>query len=234
MAKKKSNRVAYLRYGIVGGIAVIAALVVGYGLLYSTGATQGEFVAGEHYQLLETPERSRPGAPIRVREFFSYGCVHCKNFDPLIDEWQESMPDGVEFSRVPVAFSPAWVLLSQTYYALEQLGILEENHPRIFRRIHDNRMMFANAEEVADYVDGHGTTAEEFLATLTGQEVRRKLREADTAQRAVGISSVPTLVVAGKYTVTMDLGRKVALEVVDHLLALEQGSAAGQSEDEGG
>jgi thiol:disulfide interchange protein DsbA len=127
-----------------------------------------------------------------------------------------------------VAFSPDWVLLARTYLTLAELNILEQNHNRMFRRIHDNRMMFGSPEDVAEFVDGNGATAEEFLAAFNGTEVRRKLRDADVAQRAAGISSVPTLVVDGRYVISMDVGRKTALEVVDHLIAKETAAPAGE------
>ncbi len=227
--KKKTRNVAIIRGVIIGSVGVLAAVVIGYGLLYSSGATQGEFVAGEHYEVLETTERRRPGANIQVIEFFSYGCIHCKNFDPLIEEWLETKPENVDFARVPVAFSPQWLILAQTYYTLETLGILEENHDRVFRRIHNTRTMFDSPQEVAEFVDGHGASAGEVLAAFNGGEVRRKLREADAAQRRVGLSAVPALVVNGRYLVSMDVGRKVALEVVDHLISVEQGAGSAAS-----
>ncbi|MGE0622980.1 MAG: thiol:disulfide interchange protein DsbA/DsbL [Pseudomonadales bacterium] len=219
MSKKKSSNVALVRNLIIAAVAIVVALVVGYGLLYTSGVTQGEFVEGEHYQVLPDAPRRRPGAPIVVQEFFSYGCIHCRNFDPLVEEWLPTLPEGVRFERVPVAFSPDWSLLGQTYYALDALGILAENHERIFARIHDRRDFFDSAAEVADFVDGHGTTADVFLATVNGPDVRRRMRDADNAQRRVGLTAVPTLVVDGTYVVTMDVGRKVALEVVDYLIA---------------
>jgi thiol:disulfide interchange protein DsbA len=227
--QKQEARIKMIRNAVIGGAVVLIALVAGYGLIYSTGPTQGEFVEGEHYQVLAQPlERRRPGAPLKVQEFFSYGCVHCRNFDPMIEEWVADAPDGVAFERVPVAFSPDWVLLARTYLALAELDILDQNHGRIFRRIHDNRIMFGSPEDVAEFVDGFGTTAAEFLTALNGPEVRRKLRDADATQRAAGISSVPTLVVDGRYVISMEVGRKAALEVVDYLIAKE--TAAGSSE----
>ena len=226
MAKKKSNNVPLIRGLIIGGVALVALIVIGYGLLYTTGATQGEFVAGEHYEVIETAERRRPGANVEVVEFFSYACVHCKNFDPLIHEWLQSKPENVEFTRVPVTFSPQWVMLAQTYYTLEALDILDQNHDRIFRRIHNTRRMFAGPEDVAEFIDGNGATAEEFMAAWNGPEVRRMLREGEAAQREVVVRAVPTLTVNGAYLVSMDVGRKVALEVVDHLIALEQGGTS--------
>jgi thiol:disulfide interchange protein DsbA len=225
MPKKKSSNVALIRGLIIGGVGLLAALVIGYGLLYTTGATQDGFVAGEHYEVIETAERRRPGSNVDVVEYFSYACVHCKNFDPLISEWLTTKPDNVDFKRVPVTFSPQWILLAQTYYTLVALDILEENHDRIFRRIHNARRMFDGPEDVAEFIDGNGATTEAFLEAWNGAEVRRMLREGEVLQREVVIAAVPTLVVNGSYLVGMDVGRKVALEVVDHLIALEQGNA---------
>ncbi len=225
MTKKKSSNVALIRGLIIGGVALIALLVIGYGLIYTTGATQGEFVAGEHYEVIETAERRRPGADVEVVEFFSYACVHCKNFDPLIHEWLQTKPDNVEFRRVPVTFSPQWVLLAQTYYTLVALDILDQNHDRIFRRIHNTRRMFASPDEVAEFIDGNGASAAQFMEAWNGPEVRQLLRTGEAAQREVVVAAVPALAVNGAYLVSMDVGRKVALEVVDHLIALEQGGA---------
>ncbi len=229
MARKKSANVTLIRNLIMGGVGLLVLVVVGYGLLYSVGVTDGEFVAGEHYRVVEDAPRHRAGTPMEVQEFFSYGCVYCRNFDPLIEDWLKNLPDDVRFERVPVAFSPTWLLLAQTYYALEELGIREENHRRIFARIHDRRDMFDSPEDVAEFIDGHGASAEEFLKVLNGARVRRLLREAASAERAVGITAVPTLVVNGRYVVSMEVGRKVSLEVVDHLLELERAGAAVRS-----
>ena len=51
--------------------------------------------------------------------------------------------------------------------------------------------------------------------------MRRATRDVERRQREVNIASVPTLVVAEKYMVNMDSGRKTALEIADHLIALE-------------
>ncbi len=162
-----------------------------------------------------------------VREYFSYGCIHCRNFEPLLDEWRATMPEGSTFERSPVAFSPDWQLLAQTYFTLKRLNALEQNHMRLFRAIHDNGRQFATPDTMADFVDGNGTTRDEFLRMFNSPDVRRDLRDADAIQRNIVISSVPTLVVADEYVVNMDVGRKQALDVVDHLLTQQlQGPAA--------
>jgi thiol:disulfide interchange protein DsbA len=129
-----------------------------------------------------------------------------------------------------VAFSPQWVLLAQTYLTLKELDILTENHTRLFRQIHDNRQTFQSGEEIADFIDGHGTTRSAFLRVFNSTAVRRQIGEIDSAQRAVGIASVPTMVVGGKYVVSMDLGRKTALEIVDFLIAKEQATPVSEGD----
>lgn len=219
--KKPDLKVNRLRNGIIAFVALLAVVVIGYGIVYSTGITVGEYQAGTHYEVIDDAPPRRPGEPIRVQEFFSYGCVHCRNFDPMIERWKQTLPEGVVFERTPVAFSPAWTLLAQTYFALDELGALERNHDRLFRAIHDSGRQFLTVDAVADFVAGQGASREEFLQAFNSEPVRRQVREAEMEQRAMRIASVPTLVVAGRYRVGMDVGRKTVLDVTDYLIAEE-------------
>jgi thiol:disulfide interchange protein DsbA len=226
MTSRTDRQIQKTRNIILGLVALVAVLIVGYGIFYSTGATTGEIVAGEHYTVLENPPRQRPGQPIVVHEYFSYACIHCRNFEPLVKDWQKGLPDNVTFVRSPVIFSAIWKVLAQSYYALDSIGALEANHDRLFRAIHDNGREFRSAEAIADYIDGNGTTKAEFLRAFESAEVRRATRDAEQRQRAVNIASVPTLVIGEKYLVNMDAGRKTALEIADHLIALENAPPA--------
>lgn len=228
---RKERQLIRTRNYIIAAIVAVVVLVLGYGTLYSTGVTEGEYREGTHYEVIEGARGRRPGTPIQVREFFSYGCVHCRNFDPLIEDWQDDLPEDVEFQRAPVAFSPIWALLGRTYVTLDELGALEQNHDRIFSAIHDTGRQFLSAEMMAEFVDGYGTTREQFLREFESPAVRARMRRAEQEQNALGIRSVPTLVVDDKYRVTMDVGRKVALDVVDHIIEMER--SPGGSEAEG-
>lgn len=222
MPTRKERQVIRTRNTIIGVVAAIVVIVIGYGLVYSTGLTEGEYQAGTHYDVIEDARGRRPGAPIQVREFFSYACIHCRNFDPMIEDWKAGKPDGVDFRRVPVTFSPVWALLARTYFALDELGALERNHERLFSAIHDQGRQFLSAEMVADYVDGYGVSREAFLRAFDSTSVRSRFRQAERDQRELGIASVPTLVVDDKYRIGMEVGRRTALDVLDHIIALEQ------------
>ena len=87
---------------------------------------------------------------------------------------------------------------------------------------------------VADFVDGNGTTAEEFLAAFTSPDVVRATRDADRRMRDVGINSVPSLVVAEKYKINMNVGRRASLDVADQLIAMELAGAESPDADGAG
>ena len=227
----QEQRISHLRRGIVTGIGFIVVGVVIGGLLYSTGSVDSdEIVEGEHYDVVADAPRRRPGAPVTVTEFFSYGCVHCRSFDPLIEDWREDLGDGVAFERVPVAFSPEWAMLGQAYLALKQAGALAQNHERLFRAIHDNGRQFLSAGQIADFVDGNGISREAFLVAFGSAEARRALARNEARQNRLGISSVPSLTVADKYRINMDVGRRQSLAVADHLVALEQTNATAKAD----
>ena len=212
MAKKKKSdsNVNMVRNGILGFVALIAIGIIGYGTYIGTGLDEGEITEGEDYRVLENPRPSRPGSPIEVVEFFSYACIHCKNFDPLIEEWAEQQGDGVEFRRAPANFSPQYAMLAQAYFAFEQADLLDRHHVRFFRAIHDQGRQFVRPQDIADWIDGRGTTADEFIRIFNSPDVRRATSQAERDQLAFQISATPQLVVAGKYLVTMNGGQRRA------------------------
>ena len=109
-------------------------------------------------------------------EFFSYGCVHCKNFDPQIERWTEGLPEDVRFKRAPVAFSASWGLLAKAYHAAERLGILEANHQRLFSALHDAGLALNTEDAMVQFFDGHGTDGRSFRRALRDPRWRRPSR----------------------------------------------------------
>jgi len=223
---KTDTKVRTARTTIFGFITLVVVLLLGTLLYVGTDIGQGEITAGNDYRILDNARPRRAGDPIEVIEFFSYACIHCKNFDPVAEEWAAQQADDVTFRRLPATFSQVWALLSQTYLTFESTGVLEQNHTRMFRAIHDTGREFRDPQAIADYVDGRGLTAQDFLREFNSPAVRDAMREADRRQRAYQISSTPQMVVAGRFLVGMDGGQRRALQVVDHLIAQER---AGES-----
>jgi len=208
---------------------MIVLLIVGY---FSTLVVQespmlGDFVEGNQYLLMENPRRIR-GDRIEIMEFFSYGCIHCYNFDPDLTDWVNANSDKIKFVRTPAVSSDNWRLLGRNYYTLEKLGILEEHHLAFFREVHDVRRNFSTPDRLADYFASQGVPRDEYIRAFNSPEVSRKISQADQIARRSLMTSVPSLVVHGKYLVkvTNTVGISRMLDVMDHLIEkeLETGS----------
>ncbi len=220
------RRVQQLRRALVGGLALLAGGILIWGLIYSLGSVDpGEIVENTHYQtILDAPE-PRPGKPVRVTEFFSWACIACRNFDPAIEAWRETLPEGVIFERAPVAFTTDWAVLQQAWLILHDANALAENHERLFRAIHDNGKSFPNLQSVADLVDGRGISREAFLAAARNPRLQRRQSRLEQRRAQLGVNSVPALVVADKYLVNMGVGRRQSLLVADHLIKQAQAAS---------
>jgi thiol:disulfide interchange protein DsbA len=208
----------------VGTVIVIFVGVLGYfsTLVVKEVPLLSGFVEGEHYTLLENPRRVRTDK-IEVMEFFSYGCIHCYNFDPELSNWVESKGDEVNFIRTPAVSSDLWRLLGRNYYTMEKLGIVDKYHMPFFREVHDVKRNFSSLKRLSDYYDGKGTTGEEYERVFNSPEVARKIDVADQMARRLLVVSVPTIIVHGKYMVniTRNVGISRMLEVMDYLVDKE-------------
>jgi len=208
--------------------ALIAALVC---LSVWSGSSVGaQYEEGVHYQVLDPQAPlSTSGDGIEVSEYFSYGCIHCNNCDPELEEWLTSLPDDVRFERKPTAFSRTWSILARAYYALEKAEALEGNHEQLFKGIHNGGRMFKSGQDIADYLDSQSLPARVFMRAFDSQDVSRRLNRAAEDTRRSGIRAVPTMVVSGKYRVGMNQGAQRALEVAKYLLEQERALIQGQS-----
>ena len=54
----------------------------------------------DYVRLTRPAPPSEPG--IEVLEFFSYGCPHCHEFEPVVRKWRASLSKDIAFRRVPI------------------------------------------------------------------------------------------------------------------------------------
>jgi len=188
------------------------------------------YVEGVHYTRLPVSVQPMVEEGIEVIEFFSYACVHCYHFDPVIEQWHKRQPPDVAFLRVPAVFSKTWQTYAQTYYAAEALGILDIAHTPIFSAVHKQRRLSARISDLARFFTSFGVTEEDFMKAVESFGVHTRVRQADGMGRAYRISSVPSLTVGGRYRVGFNEAVPDAaelLKVVDFLVAGEREREAG-------
>ena len=203
------------RRNIAWGFAAFIVLLTGAGILYALGVFDGPAKAGDDYTRIAGATAPAAGEVINVVEYFSYSCPHCKEFDPQVEDFRNDLPPGVTFKRTPVVFGNLQQeLQARTYLALDAAGALEDNHSRIFKALHVDGRRLETAQAMAEFVDGHGIVAPAFLRMLNSGAVSARLRAAQRAQQADGISSIPSLVVGGTYLIEIGkVGRAQALKI---------------------
>ena len=222
MARRK-NKALQTQKIAVGAFAVLVIGLVGYLFwLVIAESPSGEFVEGEHYTVIQNPAKTS-GDKVEVTEFFSYACIHCYNFDPILEDWVEENADEIDFRRTPVFTNEAWRVLATHFYTTIELGNFDEVHAPFFRELHvTNRQLFS-PDAIARWIDGRGVTEARYLEMYRSQRVRARIAAADRLQRQLRVATVPTMVVAGKYRIrtTSDIGPKRMLEIMKHLVDKE-------------
>lgn len=225
MASKKQSRFLLQQKVILGTVATLILLGLGYvSTIVVSDTASGEFVEGEHYYILDNPRRLR-GDKIEIMEFFSYACAHCYNFDDDLSKWVDARREKITFIRSPVVSSKLWRLYAQTYYTMQTMGSLEQNHTRLFDGIHQANRILRSVDNLAALLAEDNP--QEFIAAFNSPVVTRKVNAADKMARRFKIASVPNIVVNGKYLVKSSsrVGLSRMLDVMDYLIEKETAGA---------
>lgn len=180
----------------------------------------------EGFEYIRIPQQPvvAAGPKVEVREIFWYGCPHCFHLEPVIRSWLDGKPRAVQFVRMPATFSggnPAWTLHARTYYAFEAMGAVERLHEPFFKALHVERASLMDRDSIAAWVAAKGADKAAFLKAFDSQAVKQKMQTSDSQVAAYGISSVPVLIVAGRYLTSpsMSGGNEQIIQVVNYLVA---------------
>ena len=140
-----------------------------------------------------------PAGKIEVIQFFYYGCPHCFDAQPLIEDWLAKKPADVEFRYVPALRDEKWVPLSKAHFTLEKLGEVGRLHRPIYDVINFDGAQLGEEAKLVDWVVRNGVERNRFLEVCDSDKVKAKLEVARKPTADYGIRATPTLVVAGKY-----------------------------------
>ncbi|MBX3726698.1 MAG: thiol:disulfide interchange protein DsbA/DsbL [Xanthomonadales bacterium] len=181
------------------------------------GTTGGAYQEGVHWHRLATP---LPAADNEVTEAFSYACPACAQFQPEVDAWKRERGDAVVLRYVPVVFSPAWDPHARTFHTAQAMGVFSRVHRPIFTAMYQQGRPGQTLEQLADIVQVAGIDRSRFLEVARSAEVEAAMAQAREWSLAAGITSTPTLVVAGRYRVELrQRGDSRPFAVADWLLA---------------
>ncbi len=191
-------------------------------MMSSVVSQAADFTEGVNYKKI-APQPTDTGDRIEVLEFFWYGCPHCYSFEPYIKAWKKTKPANVEFVRVPAVFRPDWEVQARTYYALSNMGVIEDLHGKIFTAIHKDKKRLNKKQLITDFVVQNGVDRKKFEAEYNSFSVDSMVRKAKKKQTAYKIQGVPTIAVNGKYMTSgsMSGSYENMIKIVDYLVAKE-------------
>ena len=223
MAKKRENKVARARQAIGGFVALIAIGFVVMSFYFGTDLNNlGPAVEGEDYTLLDTPLTNQQRDSIEVIEYFSYRCIHCKNFEPFLEDWLVEIPENVNFARQHVVFSTSDELFARTHLALQQSPNYSSLHNRLFSAVHDRQKQFTDIEDITSYLEDYDLDPNEFNRSFTSTRTDRRLTNNRSRQARSQLTATPSLLISGKYLISMKNGQSRALEVASELIEREK------------
>jgi thiol:disulfide interchange protein DsbA len=184
--------------------------------------------AGKDYTPISPVQPTEDGAKIEVLEFFSYGCPHCSDFNPILHAWAGKLPADVVVKKVPVTFGRgAWANIAKLYFTLEITGDLARLEADVFKAIHQDRVNLFEERTLVEWVSKRGVDAKKFTETFSSFGVMSKVKRADQQAQAFKIQGVPALAIDGKFMVG---GKDFAdqLAIADKLVAKARSEKSGK------
>lgn len=167
-----------------------------------------DFVEGKDYRVLDTPLtlgdfEATPGPRGYVLEFLWPGCPHCQHFNPTINAFALEYTDVTVIKRAAPA-NERWAYDSRIFYTLREVAEtnLDDEMIEFYERTRENNQRLPSPEDIQGFLAEHGVDAEAFAATFEDPSQTDKLRKVMNDMMDAEITSVPTLVVNGKYVIT--------------------------------
>jgi thiol:disulfide interchange protein DsbA len=192
-------------------------------LISTQVAAQQAFVEGVDYKVISPVVKTSHPDKVVVTEIFWYGCPHCFRFEPYIERWEKSIPDGVVFEQVPSVLNPSWSTHARTFYALKFMGVLEQVHKKLFDAIHVKRKRLNSIDQLAKFVADQELDEKLFRDSYASFPVDTQIRKNTQIEKRYGHSGVPAIIVNGKYLASGSMAgsNDRLIKIIDYLVAIE-------------
>jgi thiol:disulfide interchange protein DsbA len=180
--------------------------------------------ADDPYKLIIPVQPTQTENKIEIVEVFWYGCPHCYDFEPFVENWLEQIPEDVEFRRMPAIFNKNWIAHAKAYFTAEKLGVLDKIHSPLFNALHKERKRIYSEGELKDFFVANGIDGDDFTRVFNSSEIETKFKQAFIMGQRYKISGVPAVIINGKYMTSGSLAGSYEnlLKIVDELIVKER------------
>ena len=168
-------------------------------LLFFSCAQAEEYVAGRHYEILDSPSVTRDPSKVEVVEVFWFGCNHCYALESYILPWKKTLPKDVDYWKSHATWNPTLKIHARLFYSAKALGIEDQIVPGAFTAIQREGRFLTGNSELEYFFKGFGVEKEKYLSVSNSFGVNNAVKQADNRMRQWTITGVPTLI-AVSYT----------------------------------
>ena len=128
--------------------------------------------AADKYIKLPLRAYTHTGDKIEVLEFFWYGCSHCYEFEPVIEQWLDDKAEYIEFVRMPAVLGASWMPYARAYYVAQHLDVLDKIHRPLFDAIHKENKRFTDKKSLKYFFEAQGVSADVFDRAYDSKDVQ--------------------------------------------------------------
>ncbi|TWX47421.1 thiol:disulfide interchange protein DsbA/DsbL [Colwellia hornerae] len=172
----------------------------------AVSAQNSKFEAGNHYIVISEQSTNKA----ELREYFSYYCPACRAYEPYLNEFEKVLPKGVKLEKTHVDFmqqttAEVQFMLSKALIIAEKTAVAKKFSPAIFNYLQTDRATINSEEDIRNiYVlsGGDGAKFDKGMKNFSIiSEAKRNKQTQDKLSTARQLTSVPTMVVNGKYLI---------------------------------
>ena len=190
-------------------------------IFFSLSAT-AEYRLGVDYRLVDNPLPVKRDGIVEVSETFWYGCNACYQFDPVINSWASRQESDVRLTKMPVTWGGIHQLHASLYYTIEALKLDPSTHAAVFVTIHKEGNFLQNPKAIEDFLKKFGVAPEVSKQYMNSFTVKQMVNRGIKHSRQLKVSSVPMMIVDGKYIIEAKGSYENILKVVDYVVELQR------------
>jgi thiol:disulfide interchange protein DsbA len=191
-------------------------------IIFFSLSTTAEYRLGVDYRLVDNPLPVKRDGIVEVSETFWYGCNACYQFDPVINSWASRQENDVRLTKMPVTWGGIHQLHASLYYTIEALKLDPSTHAAVFVTIHKEGNFLQNPKAIEDFLKKFGVAPEVSKQYMNSFTVKQMVNRGIKHSRQLKVSSVPMMIVDGKYIIEAKGSYENILKVVDYVVELQR------------
>ena len=191
-------------------------------IIFFSLSISSEYRLGVDYRLVDNPLPVKRDGVVEVSETFWYGCNACYQFDPVVNSWASRQGADVRLTKLPVTWGGIHQLHASLYYTIEALKLDPSTHAAVFVTIHKEGNFLQNPKAIEDFLKKFGVAPEVSKQYMNSFTVKQMVNRGIKHARQLKVSSVPIMIVDGKYIIEAKGSYENILKVVDHVVELQR------------